>query len=90
MIGRLKEHAKQHPREGSRKACEALRREGTRVNHKKVERLWRQHGLTVPVQRRRRRRGKGLDQPLTALYPNYGGRTILWKMPVSADASCGF
>jgi len=71
VIEALKEHSRQHPREGSRKACEALRRAGTLVNHKKVERLWRKHGLTVPVKRRQRRRGKGLERPLRPLYPNH-------------------
>ncbi len=71
VIEALKDHSQSHPREGSRKACAALRRQGIRINHKKVERLWCEHGLTVPVQRRQRRRGKGLDRPLRALYPNH-------------------
>ncbi len=71
VIEVLKDHSQSHPREGSRKACAALRRQGIRINHKKVERLWCEHGLTVPVQRRQRRRGKGLDRPLRALYPNH-------------------
>ena len=33
-----------------------LRNEGWRVNHKRVERLWRQEGLKVPQRQRRRRR----------------------------------
>ena len=71
MIEALQEHSRQHPREGSRKAGAALRRQGTRVNHKKVERLWHEHGLTVPVKHRQRRRGKGLERPLVPLYPNH-------------------
>lgn len=71
MIQSLKEHSQRHPREGSRKAGAALRRDGTWVNHKKVERLWRVHGLTVPVKRRQRRRGKGLERPIQPLYPNH-------------------
>jgi putative transposase len=71
MIEVLQTHSQQHPREGSRKAYEALRRAGTRVNHKKVERLWRQHDLTVPIKRRQRRRGKGLGRPIRPLYPNH-------------------
>jgi len=71
VIEGLKRHSQEHPREGSRKAGEALRRAGTRVNHKKVERLWREHGLTVPVKRRQRRRGKGLERPIRPLYPNH-------------------
>jgi putative transposase len=71
VIEALKEHSRRHPREGSRKAGEALRRAGTRVNHKKVERLWHEHDLTVPVKRRQRRRGKGLERPIRPLYPNH-------------------
>ena len=77
----LKAHSRQHPREGSRKAGEALRRAGTRVNHKKVERLWHEHGLTVPVKRRQRRRGKGLERPLRPLYPNQ-----VWAYDFMEDA----
>lgn len=71
VIEALKEHSRQHPREGSRKAGAALRRAGIPVNHKKVERLWHEHDLTVPVKRRHRRRGKGLERPLRPLYPNH-------------------
>ena len=84
MIARLQEHAQQHPREGSRKACAALRRAGTWGNHKKVERLWREHGLTVPVKRRQRRRGKGLARPVTPLYPNH-----VWAYDFMEDACVG-
>lgn len=71
MIDQLKAISRNHPREGSRKAYKALRRQGIKVNHKKVERLWRQNGLTVPVKRRQRRRGKGLERPITPAHPNH-------------------
>ena len=71
MIARLKDISARHPREGSRKACKTLCRKGLPVNHKKVERLWRQEGLTVPIKRRQRRRGKQLDRPIRPLYPNH-------------------
>jgi putative transposase len=71
MIARLKDISGRHPREGGRKAYKKLRRDGIQVNHKKVERLWRQEGLTVPVKRRQRRRGKQLDRPIRPLYPNH-------------------
>ncbi len=61
VIEALKEHSRSY------------RREGICINHKKVERLWSTHGLTVPVRRRQRRRGKGLESALgglRALYPN--------------------
>jgi putative transposase len=71
VIEALKQHSQRHPREGSRKAGQALRRGGTRINHKKVERLWAAQGLTVPIKRRQRRRGKGLERPLRPWYPNH-------------------
>jgi putative transposase len=84
MIARLRAFSQRHPREGSRKAGTCLRREGTRVNHKKVERLWQEHGLTVPVRRRQRRRGKGLERPLRPLYPNH-----VWAYDFMEDSCVG-
>jgi putative transposase len=84
MIARLRAFSQRHPREGSRKAGMCLRREGTRVNHKKVERLWQEHGLTVPVRRRQRRRGKGLERPLRPLYPNH-----VWAYDFMEDSCVG-
>ena len=71
VIDKLKGISKKHPREGSRKAYVKLRGEGLLINHKKVERLWKENGLTVPVKRRRRRRGKQLDRPIKPLYPHH-------------------
>jgi len=46
----------EHPRWGYRRAWALLRQEGWEVNRKKVQRLWREEGLRVPVRRRKRRR----------------------------------
>ena len=35
---------------------EILRQDGWRVNHKRVERIWRQEGLKVPQRQPKRRR----------------------------------
>ena len=40
--------AAQYGRYGYRRITALLRREGWRVNHKRVERIWRQEGLKVP------------------------------------------
>jgi len=45
-----------HPRYGSPRITALLRREGWRVNHKRIERLWRREGLKVPQKQRRWRR----------------------------------
>ena len=43
------------PRYGYRKICHLLRREGWRINAKRVQRIWRREGLKVPQKRRKRR-----------------------------------
>jgi putative transposase len=45
LCARLRELAAQHPRYGYRRLGALLEREGRSVNHKKVERLYRQQGL---------------------------------------------
>ena len=54
----LRHYAKTHPRWGFRRAYHDARAEGwDRVNHKKIQRLWREEGLRVPQRRRRKRLG---------------------------------
>ncbi len=48
--------AKQYGRYGYRKITALLRIEGWSVNHKKVERLWREEGLQVPKRHKKRKR----------------------------------
>jgi putative transposase len=48
--------AKQYGRYGHRKIAELLRIEGWRLNHKKVERLWREEGPQLPKRHKKRRR----------------------------------
>jgi putative transposase len=48
--------AKQYGRYGYRKVGELLRAEGWAVNHKTVERIWREEGLQLPHRHKRRRR----------------------------------
>ena len=50
-------YAKDHPRRGFRPAYHDARGEGWNVNHKKIQRLWREEGLRVPQRRRRKRHG---------------------------------
>ena len=45
LVSRLKELAAQYPRYGSRMLWAVLRREGRKVNLKRVRRLCRKHGL---------------------------------------------
>ncbi len=48
--------AKQYGRYGYRKIGELLAAEGWRVNHKKIERLWREEGLQLPTRHKKRKR----------------------------------
>src|SRR5262249_59179621 len=50
------ELVRKHPRSGSRRIWALRRREGWRVNRKRVHRLWRQQGLKVPRKQRKKRR----------------------------------
>lgn len=59
---RLKAVSRRYPRYGYRRAWALLRREGWRVNRKRVQRLWREEGLRiVPRQRKRRRLGSSAN-----------------------------
>ena len=53
---RLREISTKWPRWGFRRAHATLRLEGWKVNHKRVQRLWRDEGLRVPPQSPKRRR----------------------------------
>jgi putative transposase len=56
LVMRMLELARAHPRFGYRRVAALLRREGWRVNRKRVYRLWCRQGLKVPQRRRKRRR----------------------------------
>jgi transposase InsO family protein len=48
-----------------------LRRNGYKVNHKRVERIWKQGHWTLPRKRKKRRRGQSVvDRPHAAGRPN--------------------
>jgi putative transposase len=56
LIRRVVELASQYGRYGYRRITALLQTEGWRVNHKRVERLWRQEGLKVPAKQPKRGR----------------------------------
>ena len=56
LVARIIELAKAYGRYGYRRITALLHREGWRVNHKKVERIWREEGLKVP--RKQPKRGR--------------------------------
>ena len=63
--------AKQYGRYGYRKITELLQVEGWKVNHKKVERLWREEGLQLPKRHKRRKRLYHKDSSIIRLRPKY-------------------
>ncbi len=56
LVARIVELAKAYGRYGYRRITALLHREGWRVNHKKVERIWCQEGLKVPKKQPKRGR----------------------------------
>ena len=56
LVARIIELATAYGRYGYRRITGLLRWEGWRVNHKRVERLWRREGLKVPQQQPKRGR----------------------------------
>jgi len=66
--------ARANPRYGYRRIWALLRREGWRVNRKRVHRLWRAEGLKVPgIQHKRRRMGSSENSSTRkrAEHPNH-------------------
>lgn len=75
--------AKQYGRYGYRKIGELLQAEGWRINHKKVERLWREEGLQLPHRHRKRRRLYHHDASVIRLRPHYPNH--IWSIDFVHD-----
>ena len=56
LLERIVSLASQYGRYGYRRITAMLRNEGWRINHKRVERIWRQEGLKVPAKQPKRGR----------------------------------
>ncbi len=84
----LRRFSAQRPRWGYRRAHHHLRQEGWEVNRKRVQRLWREEGLRVPVRKRKRRRLGDSTVPakrLRAERPNH-----VWAFDFQFDqTACG-
>lgn len=75
--------AKQYGRYGYRMIGELLRAEGWKVNHKKVERLWREEGLQLPVRHKKRKRLYHKDSSVIRLRPKY--QNHIWAIDFVHD-----
>ncbi len=80
LRARLRALAHAHRRFGSRRLGALVRREGVRINHKRVERLYRAEGLQV-----RRRHRTRLARPRVPLRAP-GGANACWSMDFMRDA----
>lgn len=80
---KLRDFAQKRRRWGFHKALATLRREGERVNHKRVQRLWREEGLHVrPRPKRKRKRPGGGSWPPVARHPRQ-----VWSYDFIFDAT---
>ena len=70
---RIRELARRHLRWGSRLVYRRLRIEGWSVNHKRVQRIWREEGLQRPLPRKQKRSrpADGSRELLRAEYPHH-------------------
>jgi len=73
----MTELATQYWRYGCRRITAMLHNEGWKINHKRVERLWRQEGLKVPQRQPKRRRLWLNDGSCVRLRPLY--RNHVWS-----------
>jgi putative transposase len=71
LAERLKELSRQRKRYGYRRAWVTLRREGKRINHKRVYRVWRAEGLSRKRPTRKRRGRPVQSVPCTATHPDH-------------------
>jgi len=83
LTNRIISLACEYGRYGYRRVTALLRNEGWRVNHKRVERLWRLDGLKVPKRQAKRRRLWLNDGSCIRLRPMH--RNHVWRYDFVAD-----
>ena len=83
LMERMKALSAKHPRYGYRRVHAILRREGWRVNRKRVQRIWRAEGLRVPVRQRKRRRLGGSENGCLRHRAEY--RNHVWSYDFTMD-----
>ena len=80
FVRRMRELALARPRYGYRRLYVLLRREGWKVNHKRVYRLYRAEDLSIRTRRRRKRVSEARLRPVAATR-----RNELWSLDFMAD-----
>ena len=81
LLAAIAEIRRRKPRWGVRRTHRLLRRRGHVVNRKRIERIWREHGLAVRHRRRRRKVRTGAGVPVAAAYRNH-----VWTYDIVYDA----
>ena len=82
-LGRMKALAVKRPRFGQNRVTTLLRQDGLKVNHKRVERLWRREGLQVPRKPRKKRRLGTVDNSSERIKAQY--KNHVWSYEFVAD-----
>jgi transposase InsO family protein len=80
ITSRIIELACKYGRYGYRRITALLRAEGFTINHKRVERIWRDQGLKVPQKQKKRRRLWLNDGSCLRLRPEYKGQVYSYDM----------
>jgi putative transposase len=83
LTKRIVELASEYGRYGYRRVTALLHREGWQVNHKRVERIWRQEGLKVPQKQPKRKRLWLADGSCIRLRP--ACKNNVWSYDFVAD-----
>jgi len=80
----LRDFSRRRPRWGWRRAAKGLRREGWKINNKRVQRLWREEGLKVPY-RKRKKPHRGIGTAVGAMSPIVPN--ALWALDFQFDTT---
>ena len=82
MMSAVRDYARRYPQHGYRHITALMQRDGgRRVNHKRIERLWRQEGLQLPRRKTvKRRYGEKGEVKRRAEYPNH-----VWSYDFTED-----
>jgi transposase InsO family protein len=81
MTTTVRDYAQRYPQHGYRHITALMQRDGHNVNHKRIERLWRQEGLQLPRRKTvKRRYGEQGEVKRRAAYPNH-----VWSYDFTED-----
>lgn len=85
LVQRIVTLSRENPRYGYRRVCALLRREGWVVNKKRVQRLWREAGLSVPATQQKRRRPGSSHNSCARRRAEYNGH--VWSYDFAMDST---